>query len=105
MSEKQKANVFQLRRACSLSANPFFSHVFPERGHVPESAAPAARLVSYCVHGVLDTRIDDLRQAQERPPMEPKKETTKETASGIKGETSTPETGKYIGHLDGPPEL
>jgi len=29
--------------------------------------------------------------------MEVKKETTKETARGIKGETSTPETGKYIG--------
>ncbi|MBP1740503.1 MAG: hypothetical protein H6Q48_2796 [Deltaproteobacteria bacterium] len=29
--------------------------------------------------------------------MEQKKETTKETKIGIKGETSTPETGKYIG--------
>jgi hypothetical protein len=30
------------------------------------------------------------------PPMEVKKETTKETTSGINGETSTPETGKCI---------
>jgi len=28
--------------------------------------------------------------------MEVKKETTKATAKGTKGETSTPETGKYI---------
>jgi len=31
------------------------------------------------------------------PPMEVKKETINETTRGIKGETSTPETGKYIG--------
>jgi hypothetical protein len=37
--------------------------------------------------------------------MEVKKETTKETARGINGETSTPETGKYIGHLNLPMEL
>jgi hypothetical protein len=37
-----------------------------------------------------------IRKAPEMPPMEPKKETTKETTSGINGETSTPETGKCI---------
>jgi hypothetical protein len=37
-----------------------------------------------------------MRKAPESPPMEQKKETTKETTRGIKGETSTPETGKYI---------
>jgi hypothetical protein len=37
------------------------------------------------------------RKAPEMPPMEVKKERLKETTRGIKGETSTPETGKYIG--------
>jgi hypothetical protein len=37
--------------------------------------------------------------------MEVKKETTKETARGINGETSTPETGKYIGYLKPSTEL
>jgi hypothetical protein len=37
--------------------------------------------------------------------MEVKKETTKATAKGIRGETSTPETGKYIGHPNLLPEL
>jgi hypothetical protein len=37
-----------------------------------------------------------MRKAPDRPPIEQKKETTKETTGGIKEETSTPETGKYI---------
>jgi hypothetical protein len=37
--------------------------------------------------------------------MDVKKETTKATVTGIKGETSTPETGKYIGHPNLPTEL
>jgi hypothetical protein len=63
MAEELKSNVFELRRTGGLSAKPFFSHVFPERGHVPESAAHAARLISHGVKRLLDARVDDPREA------------------------------------------
>jgi hypothetical protein len=63
MAEELKGNVFELRRTCSLSAKPLFPHVFPERGHVPGSAAHAARLISHGVKGLLDACVDDPREA------------------------------------------
>ena len=63
MAEELKGNVFELRRTCSLSAKPLFPHVFPERGHVPGSAAHAARLISHSVKGLLDACVDDPREA------------------------------------------
>jgi hypothetical protein len=59
MAEELKGNVFELRRALSLSAKHLPPSLFPKRRHVLESAAHAARLVSHCVEGLLDARVDD----------------------------------------------
>jgi len=63
MAEELKGNVLELRRTCGLSAKPLFPHVFPERGHIPESAAHAARLISHGVKRLLDARVDDSCEA------------------------------------------
>jgi hypothetical protein len=63
MAEELKSDIFELRRTGGLSAEPLFPHVFPERGHVPRSAAHAARLISHGVKGLLDACVDDPREA------------------------------------------
>jgi len=63
MAEELKGNVFELRRACSLSTKHFLPSLFPKRGHVPGSAAHAARLVSHGVQDLLDARVDDPSEA------------------------------------------